>query len=112
MPWETISSGCSGRFGLASLPWMPPVSAQVMITLAVGSLISVLSFTRERRGMVHHVANSFTKVGSSLPFDFALGPEGTPAQGSLRTNGGMVRSHMFVVFTLYKRKNGKRGNGK
>ena len=33
MPWDTISSGCSGKWGLASLPWMPPVSAQVMITL-------------------------------------------------------------------------------
>src|SRR3954452_4697292 len=39
-PWATISSGCSGRFGLASLPWMPPVRAQVMTT---GSAIRSLS---------------------------------------------------------------------
>jgi hypothetical protein len=35
IPCATISSGCSGRFGLASLPWMPPVRAQVMTTGSV-----------------------------------------------------------------------------
>src|SRR5690348_17238928 len=34
-PCATISSGCSGRFGFASLPWMPPVRAQVMMTLSL-----------------------------------------------------------------------------
>src|SRR3954462_2793567 len=66
MPWATISSGCSGRLGLASLPWMARVRAQVIITLPVGSLITVLSFTHERHNMVHHVADSFSKLRSSL----------------------------------------------
>src|SRR6266545_837520 len=35
IPCSTISSGCSGRFGLASLPWMPPVSAQVRMTFVL-----------------------------------------------------------------------------
>src|SRR5204862_6936532 len=37
IPCSTISSGCSGRFGLASLPWMPPVSAQVIMTFVFTS---------------------------------------------------------------------------
>jgi hypothetical protein len=39
-PCSTISSGCSGRLEFASLPWMPPVRAHVMIT---GSPLLTLS---------------------------------------------------------------------
>src|SRR5215213_9585941 len=47
-----------------------------------------------------------TQTPFRLPFDCALGPEGTPAQGSLRTNGSMVRyDHRCAVFPRSARKN-------
>src|SRR4051795_10635728 len=48
-PWATISSGCSGRLGLASLPWIPPVRAHVMTT---GEGMPSLSHAARR--VAHH----------------------------------------------------------
>src|SRR5215213_1026636 len=57
------------------------------------------------------IADDYSKEAATcatgcLSFDSALGPEGTPAQGSLRTNGSMVcDDHMCAVFPRGARKN-------
>src|SRR5215204_3046725 len=49
-PCSTISSGCSGRLGFASLPWIPPVRAQVMITGSLPVLFIQTSYNLRNLG--------------------------------------------------------------